>query len=69
MGHLLIVESLGAGPRALERRRVVLNGLIDVVDLGRLEGRARREIPRLTGEGVLGGVLPRMCSGVAPFWL
>src|SRR5579872_2292345 len=38
VGRLLVVESLGAGPAALERRQRVLVQLIAVVDSGRGEG-------------------------------
>jgi AcrR family transcriptional regulator/DNA-binding MarR family transcriptional regulator len=56
MGRLLVVESLAAGPKAMERRRRVLDRLISAVDEGRGEPGARREIPALTGEGVVGAV-------------
>jgi AcrR family transcriptional regulator len=57
IARLAIVEMLGAGPKALERRRDVLSRVIAVIDR---EGRASREgegPPPLTGEGVVGGVL------------
>ncbi|HEV3071217.1 MAG TPA: TetR/AcrR family transcriptional regulator [Solirubrobacteraceae bacterium] len=56
LGGLLIVDSLSAGPRALERRGLVLDVLLAVVDAGREEGRAARERPALAAEGVVGGV-------------
>jgi AcrR family transcriptional regulator len=56
LGGLLVVDSLSAGPRALERRERVLEALIAVVDGGREEGRAARERPPLTAEGVVGAV-------------
>jgi AcrR family transcriptional regulator len=56
-GQLLIVGSLGAGPRALERRRHVLARAIAVVDEGRGETKNGRELPPLTAEGVVGGAL------------
>jgi AcrR family transcriptional regulator len=57
MGGLLVVGSLGAGPRALERRRRVLAHLIAAVEEGRGESRAGGEPPPLTAEGIVGGVL------------
>ncbi len=56
-GRLLIVESLAAGPRALERRRHVLSQILPILDLGRNEGKQGSDPPPLTAEGVLGGVL------------
>jgi AcrR family transcriptional regulator len=57
MGRLVIVETLGAGPRALERRRRVLAQVITAVDEGRAEIKTGNELPPLTAEGVVGGVL------------
>jgi len=57
MGRLVIVETLGAGPRALERRRRVLAQVITIVDEGRREGKRSDGPPPLTAEGVVGGVL------------
>jgi AcrR family transcriptional regulator/DNA-binding MarR family transcriptional regulator len=56
MGRLVIVEVLGAGPRALERRRRVLAQVITAVDEGRREAKRSDGPPPLTAEGVLGGV-------------
>jgi AcrR family transcriptional regulator len=55
MGRLLIVESLAAGPLALERRSRVLAYLIDVVDQGRQGAVGGADVPLLTAEGVVGG--------------
>ena len=55
--RLLIVESLAAGPAALERRRQVINGLVAVLELGRTEGRAKLDPPALTAEAIVGGLL------------
>ena len=52
---LLVVEALGAGPKALERRGRVVDVLIAVVDEGRAEARGG-ELPPLTAEGVVGAV-------------
>ena len=56
-GQLLIVGSLGAGASALEYRRRVLAQMIALVDEGRTESRAGKELPPLTAEGLVGGVL------------
>ncbi len=56
-GRLLIVESLAAGPRALERRRRVLARIVAVLEEGRRESKAGGAPPPLTAEGVAGGVL------------
>ncbi|MGC2372678.1 MAG: TetR/AcrR family transcriptional regulator [Solirubrobacteraceae bacterium] len=56
VGRLVLVETLGAGPRALERRRRVLVQIVAAVDRGRAE--AKGDAPSsLTAEGVVGGVL------------
>lgn len=55
VGRLLIVESLAAGPQALERRHRVLRALIVAVDEGR-GASATSELPPLTAEGVVGAV-------------
>ena len=55
--RLLIVESLAAGPSALERRRQVIAGLVSVLDLGRIEGSAKLDPPVLTSEAIVGGLL------------
>ncbi len=69
MGRLLLVGSLGAGPKALERRQHVLAGIIAAVDEGRRESKAGKQSSSsssrssspssssLTAEGVVGGVL------------
>jgi hypothetical protein len=50
-----VVEALGAGPRALERRARIVDALIAAVDAGREEARGG-ELPPLTAEGVVGAV-------------
>lgn len=57
MGHLCVVETLGGGPKVLERRRKLLGTLTAVVDEGRAQARAGAALPPLTAEGVVGGVL------------
>jgi AcrR family transcriptional regulator len=56
IGRLVIVETLGAGPKALERRSRVLAQVITAVDAGRSEGKKGDGPPPLTAEGVVGGV-------------
>jgi AcrR family transcriptional regulator len=56
-GRLVIVETLGAGPGALERRRRVLAQIIAAIDQGRTEGKHSDGPPPLTAEGVVGAVL------------
>jgi AcrR family transcriptional regulator/DNA-binding MarR family transcriptional regulator len=55
--RLLIVESLAAGPRALERRQNVLAKIIHLIGQGQREGKTAIGPPALTAEGVVGGVL------------
>ncbi len=55
LGGLLVVDSLSAGPRALERRTQTLDALIDAVDGGRDEGKTAKECSPLAAEGVVGG--------------
>ncbi len=57
MGRLLVVESLAAGPVAVNRRRELIALLTATVHEGRSAPRARRNIPPLTAEGVVGAVL------------
>jgi AcrR family transcriptional regulator len=57
MGRLCVVETLGAGPKVLERRRKLLGVLTAIVDEGRTEARTATVLPPLTAEGVVGGVL------------
>lgn len=57
VGTLVIVDSLGAGSRVLERRALGLASLARIVDKGREEGKASRVPPPLTAEGVVGAVL------------
>jgi AcrR family transcriptional regulator len=57
LGSLLVVGVLGAGPRVLERRARVLEGLAVVVDAGRSEATSTDGPSPLTAEGVVGAVL------------
>lgn len=54
--RLCVVEALAAGPRILERRMEVLERVRGAVERGRFERNGRREPPRVTTEGVIGGV-------------
>ncbi len=56
-GRLLVVESLGAGPRALERRQRVLERMSAAIDAGRAWVKRGEGPPPLTAEGVVGAVL------------
>ncbi len=56
LGRLVVVESLAGGPRALERRNIVLDRLIAAVDEGRQQGGAVSGPPALMAEGVVGAV-------------
>ena len=55
--QLLIVGSLGAGARAMERRQCLAAKIVTVVDEGREESKGGKELPPLTAEGIVGGVL------------
>jgi AcrR family transcriptional regulator len=57
LGALCVVDALGAGPVALERRAGVVRLLIDAVHEGRKETRAGAKPTRLTAEGIVGAVL------------
>jgi AcrR family transcriptional regulator len=55
--RLLVVDSLRAGPNALERRRLVLAHAIVAIDEGRREEKGACDVSALTAEGVVGAVL------------
>lgn len=57
MGQLIVVGSLGAGHKAMLRRRRGIAQIIAVVDEGRMERESGSELPPLTAEGIVGGVL------------
>jgi AcrR family transcriptional regulator len=57
MARLCVVESLGAGPGALERRTGIVQTMIAAVDAGRGEAKPGKDLPPLTAEGVVGAVL------------
>jgi AcrR family transcriptional regulator/DNA-binding MarR family transcriptional regulator len=56
LARLCVVEALGGGTRVLESRAQVLDELAEVVDRGRSVGKATREPPEVTAEGVVGAV-------------
>ena len=58
LGRLLVVDALGAGPKALEHRALVLSVLIETVEQGRVTQipRKHRGKPSLTAEGIVGAV-------------
>ncbi|HEY7830697.1 MAG TPA: TetR/AcrR family transcriptional regulator [Solirubrobacteraceae bacterium] len=57
LGRLLIVESLTAGPRAIERRAQLVAMLVDAVREGESETKRGYGQPALSAEGVVGAVL------------
>ncbi len=56
LGRLCVVEALGAGDRALERRAQCMALLIHAVDEGRTEIPVAKQPPSMTAEGVVGAV-------------
>jgi AcrR family transcriptional regulator len=56
LARLCVVESLAAGPKALEHRTRVVEALVAAVDEGRAEVRGEQPSP-LTADGVVGAVL------------
>jgi AcrR family transcriptional regulator len=56
-GRFLIVESLAAGPGALERRQDLLARIMPIVEEGSVEAKVPGDPPVLTAEGIVGGVL------------
>ena len=57
MGALCVVDSLSAGPAALERRTEILGVLVDAVHEGRREVKTGAKPTRLVAEGAVGAVL------------
>jgi AcrR family transcriptional regulator len=70
LARLLIVESLGAGPKVLKQRQSVLAEIIAIVDRGRVESTRGQGPPPLVAEGAVGGALSlihaRMVAGEGP---
>jgi AcrR family transcriptional regulator len=56
-GQLLIVGSLGAGNKALQRRQSGIAQIVALIDEGGMESRSGAGLPPLTAEGIVGGVL------------
>jgi AcrR family transcriptional regulator/DNA-binding MarR family transcriptional regulator len=54
---LCVVDALGAGPSALERRAEVTDVLVGVIDRGRRDAQAASPPNRVSAEGVVGAVL------------
>ncbi len=57
LGELLIVASMGAGAKTLERRRQLLVQMVNFIDEGRAQSKMGGELPALTAEGIVGGAL------------
>lgn len=53
----LCLDVLSANPSTLARRREMLDVLMAIVDEGRMESRAAQQLPSVTAEGVVGGIL------------
>jgi AcrR family transcriptional regulator len=66
MAALCVVDTLAAGPAAMERRTRVVDALVRTVDRGRREAAAPAGLSRVTAEGVVGAVLgvlyTRLCE-------
>ena len=64
---LLVVDALRAGPSVQKRRAEILKGLATALQEGGARSGSGRELPPLTGEGVVGAVLgvvhTRLSSG------
>jgi AcrR family transcriptional regulator/DNA-binding MarR family transcriptional regulator len=54
--RFVFVDALACGPRVLERRARVLEELARVIDGGRADTKAGRELPPFTAEGAVGAV-------------
>jgi AcrR family transcriptional regulator len=57
LARLCVLQAVAAGPAALTRRGELLSAAARVIDEGRVEAARGRELPPLTAQGVLGGVL------------
>jgi AcrR family transcriptional regulator len=55
--RLLVVDSLKAGPRVQTRRAEILMELSEALHIQASHAKPARELPELTGEGVIGAVL------------
>jgi AcrR family transcriptional regulator len=57
VARFCVIEMSRAGPRLIERRAEVLEGLATIVDEGRTEACAGSEPPPLTAQGAVGGAV------------
>jgi AcrR family transcriptional regulator len=57
IARLLVVESLGAGPRTLARRQAVYARLVAAIDEARADSRSARDASPLAAEGAVGAVI------------
>lgn len=57
IGRVLVVESLSAGPRSLERLGQVLEQVAAVLDEARTQSASAMSLPPLTAQGLVGGAL------------
>jgi AcrR family transcriptional regulator len=57
IARMCVIETLRAGPKALERRRRILVALATAVDQGRAEAKHDNGLLPLTAEGLVGGAL------------
>ena len=55
--RVMLVEMLGAGPEACERRRVALALLTSLMEQGRTESQGAAQLPAQTSEAIVGGVI------------
>jgi AcrR family transcriptional regulator len=55
-GRLCVVETLAAGPRALQQRADILEAVKHAIDAARQETKGSREPPPMTAEGVIGAI-------------
>ena len=65
LARLVVVEAFGAGPKALEHRRLGIARIVAVVDREGRAAKAGEGPPSLTGEGVVGGVLSLLHARLA----
>jgi AcrR family transcriptional regulator len=54
LARVCVVQALRGGPRVLERRETILDGVAMVIDEGRFEGHRGAECTPLTAEGLVG---------------
>ncbi|HEX3518161.1 MAG TPA: TetR family transcriptional regulator [Solirubrobacteraceae bacterium] len=64
LARVCVIETLGGGPRILRFRSELLRELARAVDDGRDEPAARRDLPTITAEAVVGGILSVLQSNL-----